>query len=328
MPFCAPMQLFHGLAGKMADEPCDFLFVPMVRGVPRSAGEPHANVCPIVQASPDMLRWDLRQKLAGRLVSPVINMGAGNLESAEFLESCRGVAVASACNGGRWREAHRAGGEHAKPSSSGAAGRSAGARWISAQSAASCRSSCWAGPTRFTTSVLNSNVPALLREQGAIGIPVDCYPVDADTPVFDDMYWGYGQRILRAAHQVRQTPGVYSLFCSNYACGPDSFSLHFYSYIMEGKPFAIIETDGHSGDAGTKTRVEAFLHCVEQDRRHNAPPRTPNDLRHVQVGELRLRDFGRDERFLLPVLGRDFRSGQCVLARARLCGRNPARAGP
>jgi predicted nucleotide-binding protein (sugar kinase/HSP70/actin superfamily) len=34
---------------------------------------------------------------------------------------------------------------------------------------------------------------------------------------------------------------------------------------MEGKPFAIIETDGHSGDAGTKTRVEAFLHCVRED---------------------------------------------------------------
>ena len=36
---------------------------------------------------------------------------------------------------------------------------------------------------------------------------------------------------------------------------------------MEGKPFAVIETDGHSGDAGTRTRVEAFLHCVEEDRR-------------------------------------------------------------
>ena len=36
---------------------------------------------------------------------------------------------------------------------------------------------------------------------------------------------------------------------------------------MAGKPFAVIETDGHSGDAGTRTRVEAFLHCVEEDRR-------------------------------------------------------------
>ena len=40
---------------------------------------------------------------------------------------------------------------------------------------------------------------------------------------------------------------------------------------MEGKPFAVIETDGHSGDAGTRTRVEAFLHCVEEDRRRPRP---------------------------------------------------------
>ena len=32
---------------------------------------------------------------------------------------------------------------------------------------------------------------------------------------------------------------------------------------MDGKPFAIIETDGHSGDAGTKTRVEAFLEVLQ-----------------------------------------------------------------
>ena len=60
--------------------------------------------------------------------------------------------------------------------------------------------------------------------------------------------------------------GVYALYCSNYSCGPDSFNLHFAAYAMAGKPFAVIETDGHSGDAGTRTRVEAFLHCVEEDR--------------------------------------------------------------
>ena len=114
-------------------------------------------------------------------------------------------------------------------------------------------------------TVLNSNVPALVREQGALPIPVDCYPVESDVPTFDDIYWGYGQRLFRAAHQLRRTPGVYSIFCSNYSCGPDSFNLHFFAHLMDCKPYAVIETDGHSGDAGTKTRIEAFLHCVRQD---------------------------------------------------------------
>ena len=36
---------------------------------------------------------------------------------------------------------------------------------------------------------------------------------------------------------------------------------------MENKPFSIIETDGHTGDAGTKTRIEAFLYCIESYKR-------------------------------------------------------------
>ncbi len=99
---------------------------------------------------------------------------------------------------------------------------------------------------------------------------MDCFPVSDQAPLVQGAFWSYTQRILRAAHEIRRTPGIYSIFTSNYACGPDSFTLHHYARIMEGKPFAIIETDGHAGDAGTKTRVEAFLHCVREDLRSGA----------------------------------------------------------
>ncbi len=71
--------------------------------------------------------------------------------------------------------------------------------------------------------VLNSNVPNLLRDLGALAVPVDCYPTGDDVPSFDNIYWHNGQMNLRAAHQVRRSDGVYSIYCSNYACGPDSF---------------------------------------------------------------------------------------------------------
>ena len=159
-------------------------------------------------------------------------------------------------------------------------------------------------PYTIYNTVLNSNVPAILREQGAIGIPVDCYPVEREVPVFTEMYWGHGQRILRAAHQVRRSPGVYGLYCSNYSCGPDSFNLHFFAHIMEGKPFAIIETDGHSGDAGTKTRVEAFLHCVAQDLAAAQPGPEPHDFRKAGSARLCLSkaDSSR-EILLIPWIG-------------------------
>jgi predicted nucleotide-binding protein (sugar kinase/HSP70/actin superfamily) len=151
--------------------------------------------------------------------------------------------------------------------------------------------------------VLNSNVPAILRQQGSVAIPLDCLPVAPDAPVFDDVFWGHAQRMLRAAWQVRRTPGLYGIFCSNYACGPDSFTGHQLAFLMEGKPFAVIETDGHAGDAGTRTRVEAFLHCVREDQRLGRGG-DPNDPARLGVARRTLPDLAAGgERVLVPPMG-------------------------
>jgi activator of 2-hydroxyglutaryl-CoA dehydratase/predicted nucleotide-binding protein (sugar kinase/HSP70/actin superfamily) len=303
VPYCAPMQLYYGLLSQMAGTEADLLFAPMVRTLARVADEKLAKTCPIVQAGPDIIRWSLPTEAARRIVSPIIDVGPGDLESEEFLESCRRSALELGVNDQRWREAW-------------AKARTAQTRFevecleIGRRALAFCGERQIAAvvvlgrPYTVYNTVLNSNVPALLREQGAIGIPLDCYPVDKTGPVYQDMYWAYGQRILRAAHQVRRQPGVYSLYASNYSCGPDSFNLHFYSYIMEGKPFAIIETDGHSGDAGTKTRTEAFLHCAYQDLKQGGPGRAPTEFRRLALAPTSLDDLrAGGRRILIPSMG-------------------------
>jgi len=266
VPFCAPMQQYHGLASQMVESAPDILFLPMIRHIPRVKDEPWARLCPIVQGSADMLRWDLGRDVACRIVSPVFNVGREGLRSDLFKQSCEAMARELGVDGERWIAAYEK--AAAVQQEFDEACLVLGQRALDFCEEKSITPVVVLGRTyTIYNTVLNSNVPAILREQGAIAIPVDCYPITDETPVFYRMYWGYGQRNLRAAHQIRRTQGVYSLYCSNYSCGPDSFNVHFYSYIMEGKPFAIIETDGHSGDAGTKTRVEAFLYCVHEDQR-------------------------------------------------------------
>lgn len=299
VPFCAPMQLHHGIAARLATAGAELVFLPMLRSVPAVGGEKHAVACPILQASPDLLRHDLAGLRGASVVSPVIELGGG-LESPEFLAGCRELATSLGAVNGTWRHAHTA--ALAVQAEFERRGAELGARALAFCAVHGIVPVIVAGrPYTIYNPVLNSNVPAILREQGAIGIPLDCYPIDGATPVFPDMYWGYGQRILRAAHQVRRTPGHYSLYCSNYACGPDSFNLHFYAHAMAGKPFAVIETDGHSGDAGTKTRVEAFLHCVEQDRHGGDGAGTPHDFSRLQTGTVKLREsLARRECMLIP----------------------------
>ncbi|MCE7891317.1 MAG: CoA activase [Sorangiineae bacterium PRO1] len=303
VPWCAPMQLYHGLVASMSERGAAWVFAPMLREMPRSADEPHAVACPVVQASPDVMRLDLGAERGARLLSPVIDFGAEGFESREFLRSCQRLAESVGVSGLAWLGAYR----RAKREQT---SFDAKCLELGRHALDFCREHelipvvVLGRPYTLYNSVLNSNVPPLLREQGAIAIPVDCYEVEADVPTFDGVYWGHGQKNLRAAHQIRRTPGLYSIWCSNYSCGPDSFNLHFFAYAMAGRPFAVIETDGHAGDAGTKTRIEAFLHCVREDlaREHRAP--AESDLsrvarQHHTLGDIR----ASRERLLVPRMG-------------------------
>jgi len=310
VPFCAPMQLYHGVAARLADAGADFVFLPMLRGGPVVADESHAVTCPIVQASADVVRWDLAAKHQMKVISPVIDLGRDGYDSAEFLASCQRLAIELGVTGDDWRRAQGVARTVQTEFEQRCGELGAHALEFCAQHGI-VPVVVLGRPYTIYNPVLNSNVPAILREQGVIGIPLDCYPVASAVPVFGDMYWGHGQRILRAAHQIRRTPGQYAVYCSNYACGPDSFNLHFFAHIMAGRPFAIVETDGHSGDAGTKTRIEAFLHCVEQDRRPHADGPLPHDFSRLQTETVALREIlSRGERLLIPWMG----AGSDVLA--------------
>ncbi len=304
VPFCAPMQQYHGLVAQMLDTQPDLLFLPMLRSLERVGSEPRAVLCPVVQASPDLLRSDLAEAAAhSRIVSPVLDVGEAGVDSPELRAGLWGMARDLGCDAPTFAAAFAAAVELQQ--------RFDRACLAFGQAALDfCQAHdvvpvvVLGRPYTIYNKVLNSNVPAILREQGALAIPVDCYPVDPSVPVFEDVFWAHGQRNLRAAHQVRRRAGVWSLWCSNYSCGPDSFNLHFYSYLMEGKPWAVVETDGHSGDAGTKTRVEAFLYCVQEDRRQARQRPRPRSFKLIELDREGMVDVRRrGETVLIPRMG-------------------------
>jgi len=304
VPFCAPMQLFQGVVATMLDDEPDYVLLPRVRELPRQRSETHAVTCPIVQATPDIVG---KSMAAGKttVLNPRIDMGVGNLGSRRFRDSARRLAASLGADD-RWQLAF-------------AAAHRAQLRFDSQCKAIGRKTLAFASEHDLTVvvvlgrsytiynKVLNSNVPNLVREQGVLALPVDCYPIAADVPVFEDLYWGYGQQNIRAAQQIRRTDGIYAVFCSNYSCGPDSFNLHFFAYAMENKPFAIIETDGHSGDAGTKTRIEAFLYCVDGDRRLAKQQRDElrrTELQAIERHKVSLQAARAEQRrILVPRLG-------------------------
>ncbi|MEA3402739.1 MAG: acyl-CoA dehydratase activase [Armatimonadota bacterium] len=114
----------------------------------------------------------------------------------------------------------------------------------------------------------NLEIPQKLRKMGVLAIPMDFLPLD-DVKLPTDwfnMYWRYGQKILSAGEIIVGDDRLFPLYLTNFACGPDSFIMHFFRERIGEKPTLIIEVDEHSADAGMITRCEAFLDSLEATR--------------------------------------------------------------
>lgn len=112
----------------------------------------------------------------------------------------------------------------------------------------------------------NLNIHKKLIDLGVKPVPLDMLPlldtVERDEDI-DSMYWGYGQKILRAAKFIAGRKNLYGVYVTNFGCGPDSFITHFFKKALQGKPFLQLEIDEHSADAGIVTRMEAFLDSIK-----------------------------------------------------------------
>jgi len=110
------------------------------------------------------------------------------------------------------------------------------------------------------------NIPEKLRDMNITAIPLDFLPLQSVAgeviKAHPNMYWKSGQKILAAARMIARDPRLFGLYVTNFACGPDSYLIKFFSKETEGKPFLTIEIDEHSADAGIITRCEAFIDTI------------------------------------------------------------------
>jgi predicted CoA-substrate-specific enzyme activase len=116
---------------------------------------------------------------------------------------------------------------------------------------------------------INLDLPAKLRDMGTLAIPFDMLPVDEaiDDVMAKEMYWKSGQRILSTARIIKDDPRLFSVYITNFGCGPDSYISHFYAEESGGKPFLQLEIDEHSADAGAITRCEAYMDSLRNVRK-------------------------------------------------------------
>jgi predicted CoA-substrate-specific enzyme activase len=121
-------------------------------------------------------------------------------------------------------------------------------------------------PYTVLSSAANNGIPDIFKNLGIKTFFQDMVPVEDDDshplwPLLSDLHWNYPSAILKTAHAVARTPGVYPVYVTSFKCTPDSFGLRYFKQLMaeHGKPYLILELDEHDSSVGYETRIEAAV---------------------------------------------------------------------
>lgn len=253
---CAPTKIAHGVAACDAD----LIFLPKILSVGDRGGD-GGTTCPMEQGMPEMIRESLAARgQRSEVVHPLLSFREGFTSMKLALQVFRSLNRL----GARRRDL--------VPALTKAA---IAQEAFEHELAAIGRRTLVYGRQRDIPVIavcgnlhvihepeVNARIPGLLRGNGVLALPMDCYPIPSAVPRMPRMAWGESNRALRVAVAARQRGGVYPLLLSSFGCGPASFVEQIFAALMDGYPFTSLETDGHGGTAGYVTRVQAFLHTV------------------------------------------------------------------
>ncbi|MBI5787276.1 MAG: CoA activase [Candidatus Schekmanbacteria bacterium] len=266
---CFPIKIAHGHVLELLEKELDYIFLPSMISLDCKDSKRGVN-CPYVQTIPYTLQGAIDfKKSKVKLLQPVIqaNHGIQHMEQC-LLELGKQLGCPARAVRCAWRKAGEAQGEFT------ANIQRRGREILASLAPDETPVVIISRPYNGCDQGLNLELPQRLAELGFLPIPLDFLPLENDPRLRDwpNMYWRYGQRILKAADFIREHPLLAAVYLTNFGCGPDSFIGHFFNKRMAGKPYLQLEVDEHSADAGAVTRCEAFKDSLESIKEKNWHP--------------------------------------------------------
>jgi predicted CoA-substrate-specific enzyme activase len=262
---CFPIKVAHGHVLDLLEKGVKRIFLPSIINMEKFRDDfEHSQTCPYVQSFPYVVHSSIDFKRYGaHVLQPVITFGRGDQELERALVQLgrklkrRAGAVRRACAKAR---------EHQGRFYQALAGR--GKEIVDGLKEGDKLMVIVGRPYNSCDPGVNLDIPKKLRDLGILPIPMDFLPLQsmAGREGLKDMYWRYGQKILAAAHLIKDDPRLFGVYISNFGCGADSFISHFFRDTLKGKPYLQLEIDEHSADAGAITRCEAFLDSLKHAR--------------------------------------------------------------
>jgi len=255
---CFPVKVAHGHARWLVDHGVDAILLPSVIALPRDHdSQLYNHLCPYVQTMPYQVESALNLAASGvKVLRPIVDFEEGYQAAGDAL-------VAWGKPWGFTRDEITTALEPAvQAQTEFERACLARGREVLASPPDGAKLAVLVGrPYNTCDAGINLDVARRMRAVGLLAVPMDML----DLRRFDlgddwhNLYWKYGQRVVRAAEVIRERPQLGAVYISNFGCGPDSFLKRFFQKTMGRRAFLSLEIDEHSAPAGLVTRLEAFV---------------------------------------------------------------------
>ncbi|HEY5504522.1 MAG TPA: acyl-CoA dehydratase activase-related protein, partial [Sedimentisphaerales bacterium] len=298
---CFPIKVAYGHIVELIEKGVDYIFLPSIVSTIASFPEnKHNHFCPYIQSFPYQVRSAFGDKLGKtKLLIAPLRLGEGDkLAKKTFVELGKRLNVSPS-------EARRA----MEKGFEAQCGFEKSLTDKGREILASIREDeklfiLVSRPYNGCDDGVSLQLPKKFADAGVEMMPMDMLDFSqaqlGDKSLHSEIYWSYGQKILRAAEIIRQDNRLFAVYLSNFSCGPDSFLMPFFKDIMGSKPCLQLEIDEHSADAGVITRLEAFLESLKnykpEDRRRKTEDgrqKTEDGRQRTEDGERRSEDRGQ-----------------------------------
>lgn len=279
--FCYPGELAHGFFHALltSGEHLDYIFLPYFKALPTQIRNMPSQVCPIIQGETFYLKTafkkelDLLKKRGTTLLTPLLDLTKGEHAAKKpLIETAREMGI-DAWEAGKAFD--KALGKQTKCMDE---MKAMGRKMMDflAKNPDKIAVVLFGRSYNAFAEEAHMGIPHKLASRGFPVIPWDCLDVDSEESKHH-MYWGVGQRLMKAARRVRRHPQLFGTYITNFSCGPDSFLIGYFRDIMGQKPSLTLELDSHTADAGLETRIEAFLDIVSAYRQINDRKQTSRE---------------------------------------------------
>lgn len=259
---CYPVKLLHGHMAWLAEQNVDYIFIPQIHTMRHETSRVEHNYgCVYMQTAPFLAARALKLEERGiTLLSPVFDLDFGKEAMASAMLTLGKVLRIPKP---RLLPALMAGAMAVRKHT--AAVEKQGKALLEGLAPDEKVLVLITRNYGLSDPVLNMGIPRLLLERGHKVITLSHLPAH-DLDIAQDhpnLYWPFGQHIVSGAKLVAHHPNLYAVYLTNHGCGPDTMLQTLFRQEMAGKPYLQIEVDEHFSPVGVITRIEAFLHSLE-----------------------------------------------------------------